>query len=161
MAANGGSALPAALKNALADAAIANHAGRMLAYRVGFMQSQGKIPNQEASASKLIGTEIAQRISQVGMRIMGLAGQVHRGSKYAVLDGWPTGEYVNDVSFTLRGGTSEVQRNIVATRGLGLPRGWSRSGAWRNDEETVAAARGVSEKKETVWTDGSTREHSW
>ena len=123
MAANGGSALPAALKNALADAAIANHAGRMLAYRVGFMQSQGKIPNQEASASKLIGTEIAQRISQVGMRIMGLASQVHRGSKYAVLDGWPTADYVNDLSFTLRGGTSEVQRNIVATRGLGLPRG--------------------------------------
>ena len=79
MTANGGSVLPAALKNALAEAAIANHAGRMLAYRVGFMQSQGKIPNQEASASKLIGTEIAQRISQVGMRIMGLAGQVHQG----------------------------------------------------------------------------------
>ena len=106
MAANGGSALPAALKNALADVAIANHAGRMLAYRVGFMQSQGKIPNQEASASKLIGTEIAQRISQVGMRIMGLAGSGAPGVgvRHRRLDGWPTAEYVNDLSFTLRKG---------------------------------------------------------
>ena len=111
------------IRHALADVAIANHAGRMIAYRVAWMQSQGLVPNQEASASKLLGSEITQRISQVGIRLLGLYGQLNRGSKRAPLEGWIMAYYVNDVAASIRAGTSEVQRNIIATRGLGLPRG--------------------------------------
>ncbi len=111
------------VRHALADVAIANHAGRMIAYRVAWMQSQGLVPNQEASASKLLGSEVTQRISQVGLRLLGLYGQLGRGSRYAPLEGWIMAHYVNDISHTIRAGTSEVQRNIIATRGLGLPRG--------------------------------------
>ncbi len=109
-------------KHALADVVIANHAGRTIAYRVAWMQSQGLIPNQEASASKLMGSEIAQRAAQVGMRLFGLMGQIDRGPRYALLEGKVMAHYVNTVAATIRGGTSEVQRNIIATRGLGLPR---------------------------------------
>jgi alkylation response protein AidB-like acyl-CoA dehydrogenase len=111
------------LRHALADVAIANQAGRMVAYRVAWMQGQGLVPNQEASASKLMGSEIAQRLAQVAVRIVGLYGQLDRGSKGAPLEGWLMAEYVNAISHTIRAGTSEVQRNIIATRGLGLPRG--------------------------------------
>ena len=95
----------------------------MIAARVAWMQSQGLVPNQEASASKLLGSEITQRISQVGIRLLGLYGQLNRGSKRAPLEGWIMAYYVNDVAASIRAGTSEVQRNIIATRGLGLPRG--------------------------------------
>ena len=121
---NGGRAITdPVLRHGLAEVAIANHAGKMLAYKVASMQAEGGVPNQEASASKLIGSEVAQRISQVGMRLLGLYGQLDRGSKRAPLEGRIKGEYVNALSVTIRAGTSEIQRNIIATRGLGLPRG--------------------------------------
>ncbi len=110
------------IRHALADLVTANQAGRMLSYRIAWMQMRGLAPNQEASVSKLFGSELVQRVSQVGARLLGLYGQVHRGSKYAPLEGWVLAEYVNDVSHTIRAGTSEIQRNIIATRGLGLPR---------------------------------------
>ncbi len=109
-------------RHALADIAVANHAGKMVGYRVAWMQSKGLIPNQEASAAKLMASEIAQRVAQVGVRLLGLYGQVDRGSKYAALEGHVMADYVTTISFTIRGGTSEVQRNIIAQRGLGLPR---------------------------------------
>ena len=110
-------------RHALADLFAANCAGRMIAYRVAWMQSQGQVPNQEASASKLLGSEIAQRISQAGVRVLGLRGQLDRGSRYAPVEGRIMADYLTAVAGTIRGGTSEVQRNIIANRGLGLPRG--------------------------------------
>ena len=111
------------LRHALADLAIANKAGKNLAYKVASMQHQGLVPNQEASASKLLGSELVQRIYQVGMRLLGLYGPLDKGSKYAPLEGHIKAHYVNSLSHTIRAGSSEIQRNIIATRGLGLPRG--------------------------------------
>ena len=111
------------LRHALADLAIANKAGKNLAYKVASMQHQGLVPNQEASASKLLGSELVQRIYQVGMRLLGLYGPLDKGSKYAPMEGHIKAHYVNSLSHTIRAGSSEIQRNIIATRGLGLPRG--------------------------------------
>ena len=122
-AANGGPPLPAALRHALAETAIANQAGVMLAYRIASMQAEGLIPNQEASASKLLSSQLSQRIAQVGMRMLGLYGQPLKGSRRSVLAGLPAGEYLYTLSNTIQGGTTEVQQHIIATRGLGLPRG--------------------------------------
>ncbi len=106
----------------LAELKIEFEVGRLLAYRVGWMQSRGLVPNAEASVSKLYGTELQQRFSQSAMSVMGLPGLLVRGSKWAPLYGAVESYYLAAVSYTIAAGTSEVQRNIIAQRGLGLPR---------------------------------------
>lgn len=106
----------------LASLWTANESGKMIGYQVGYMQSQGLVPNKEASVSKLMGSEIAQKINQLGMELLGMYGLLDKGSKWAYLDGRISQEWMDSISFTIRAGTSEIQRNIIASRGLGLPR---------------------------------------
>jgi alkylation response protein AidB-like acyl-CoA dehydrogenase len=87
------------------------------------MQSQGLVPNREASMGKVFGTELQQHTAQVGMSILGLYGQLESNSRWAPLQGRIEASYMTAVSATIAAGTSEIQRNIIATRGLGLPRG--------------------------------------
>ena len=95
---------------------------RWLSYRVAWMQSHDMSPNAEASMSKMFGTELTQRVAQTGMEILGLAGQLSKDSAWAPLEGNIQRMYLTSISSTIAAGTSEIQRNIIATRGLGLPR---------------------------------------
>jgi alkylation response protein AidB-like acyl-CoA dehydrogenase len=105
----------------LADLHVSFGVGRLLAYRVAWMQSAGLVPNYEASISKLIGSQLQQRLANM-MNMVGLRGQLYPGSEHAVLGGRLPHEYLNAVPLTIAAGTSEIQKNIIATRGLGLPR---------------------------------------
>ena len=107
----------------LADLTIEHSVGRNLAYRVAWMQGAGKIPSYEASISKVFGTELSQRLGRAGINILGLYGGLYEGSKWVQLESKMQLLYLSSVSFTIGAGTSEIQRNIIATRGLGLPRG--------------------------------------
>ena len=106
----------------LADLQIEFEVGKNLSYRVAWMQNQNLIPNYEASVSKLFGSELSQRLANAGIEIMGLAGQLAPGSKWAPLKGKFETLYLNSAALTVAAGTSEIQRNIIAGRGLGLPR---------------------------------------
>ena len=105
----------------LADRQIDVNVGTFLSYRVATMQARGMVPNHEASASKVFGSEMGQRIALTGIHLLGMSGQLRDGSKGEIVD-LATG-YVSSVSGTIAAGTSEIQRGIIATRGLGLPRG--------------------------------------
>jgi alkylation response protein AidB-like acyl-CoA dehydrogenase len=107
---------------ALADRAIEVETGTLVAYRIPWMQAQGKIPNHEASMSKLYGSELGQRIARTGLDVIGQYGQL-RDERLAPLKGRLATAYLTSVSGTIAAGTSEIQRGIIATRGLGLPRG--------------------------------------
>lgn len=96
--------------------------GRALSYRVAGMLARGLVPNQEASALKLFLSELDQRVAAAGVRILGPYGQLLPDSPWARLAGWFALASMTSVARTIAGGTSEVQRNIIATRGLGLPR---------------------------------------
>ncbi len=111
------------VRHKLAELAIEFQAGRMLAYRVASMQEKGQIPNAEASMSKLYGTELQRRLAEAGMEILGLGGQIEPGSRGASLQGRVEQFYLLASALTVAAGTSEIMRNIIATRGLGLPRG--------------------------------------
>ncbi|MCI0884509.1 MAG: acyl-CoA dehydrogenase, partial [Chloroflexi bacterium] len=71
---------------------------------------------------KLYSMELNQRIANTGIKLLGLYGQLSSSSKWAPLKGRLQQQYLRSVANTIEGGTSEIQRNIVATRGLGLPR---------------------------------------
>ncbi|MBI2766228.1 MAG: acyl-CoA dehydrogenase family protein [Chloroflexi bacterium] len=108
------------LRHEIAERAIEVAVGTNLAYRVALMQANGEMPNHESSASRVFGTELVQRVAQTALRVTGLAGQLRGGCEPR--PDFATG-YLLAASETIAGGTSEIQRNIIATRGLGLPRG--------------------------------------
>ena len=110
------------VRHRLADMYIEFAVGRWLAYRVAWMQAQGLVPNQEASMSKLYGTEFNQRLAGL-INVLGLAGQLYPGSTHVAINGRMPAEYLNATALTVAAGSSEIMRNIIATRGLDLPRG--------------------------------------
>ena len=86
------------------------------------MLDHGQAVSYESSLSKLHVTETRRKLFTVGMEILGHYGELCEGSKWAVLDGMMQREYLDTSRWTIVAGTSEIQRLVIATRGLGLPR---------------------------------------
>jgi 3-oxocholest-4-en-26-oyl-CoA dehydrogenase alpha subunit len=107
----------------LAEMQIGVEVGRLISYNVAWLQAQGRVPNVEASQAKLFAAELSQLVARGGMRMLGLYGNLREGSPWAKLRGRFTTHYLWTVSQTFAGGAVEIQRQIIATRGLGLPRG--------------------------------------
>ncbi|MEE9285039.1 MAG: acyl-CoA dehydrogenase family protein [Dehalococcoidia bacterium] len=107
----------------LAQVAIDISVGLRFTKRVAWMQAAGQVPNHEASVNKVWGTELLRRLSDDGTKILGLYGGLEPDSPYAPLDGWFPYEYQHSVAGTIGAGSNEIQRNVIAQRGLGMPRG--------------------------------------
>jgi len=115
----------------LAERAIEAHAARLMSYQVISMQNRGLVPNHEASAVKIYAAELNQRITNTSLKAAGLFGQLDPSRKdgdnatmrYSAKKGRFVRTYLQAVASTIAGGTSEINRGIIATRGLGLPRG--------------------------------------
>jgi alkylation response protein AidB-like acyl-CoA dehydrogenase len=116
-------ALDGAKRHVVADIEIEGEVARYVGYRVTWMQASGAVPNYEASMAKVFGSEMIQRDAQRAMTVLGLAGALKPGSPHAIEDGMYCQIYLWAPSRSILAGTSEIQRNIIATRGLGLPRG--------------------------------------
>ena len=99
------------------------HTGRWIAYRVAWLQSKGAPPSYESSVSKLYNGEMTQRMVALAMEVLGLYGQIKEHSKHAVLRGKAQQLYLAQRAITIGGGTSEIQRGLIARRGLGLGQG--------------------------------------
>lgn len=111
------------VRQKLAEMVIELEVGRWMGYHVSWMQQKGQMPWAEAPISKVFGSELMQRVANVGMQLLSLYGQLEKGSKWISLGGRVAHMYQSSLGRTLGGGTSEIQRNLIATRGLGLPRG--------------------------------------
>ncbi len=111
----------AVMRHKLANAEIELSTARLLSYRVAYLQTRGILPTFEVSISKILGTEALQRVVNTGMEILGLYAPLKPESKYVKLYGWIERLYQMSLCATIAGGSSQVQRNIIASRGLGLP----------------------------------------
>lgn len=111
------------VRNTLAGLAVEAEVGRLLAYRTAWLQARGEVPNYEASIGKLWMALLGIKVANTGLNLMGAFGQLSPGSPWAQLHGRVQTAYLLSASGPIAGGTSEVQRNIIAQRGLGLPRG--------------------------------------
>ncbi|MBI4334270.1 MAG: acyl-CoA dehydrogenase family protein [Chloroflexi bacterium] len=109
------------IRHRLAELTIEFEVGRLLIYRVAWVLSQGRIPNYEASLAKTYCTEFQQRLAAAAVTILGPFGQLKEGSKWVALGGMAAGSYLIAPGYTLQAGTSEILRNVIAMRGLGLP----------------------------------------
>ena len=111
------------VQDLLADRYVECEAARLMAYNVAYLQGEDLVPNKEASISKVFGSETLQRVTESALKILGPYGSIGRNDKWAPLRGRIQEHWMISFSHKLAGGTSEVQRNIIAGRGLDLPRG--------------------------------------
>jgi len=108
-------------QNGLAHLLAECEMARMIHYRSIDILARGTPSTYEVAIDKMFNCELAQRAANFALQVLGSHGALRRGSKYAALEGWPLSFYLNSPSFTLMGGTSEIDRNVIATHGLGLP----------------------------------------
>jgi len=114
---------PASARDSLARLAIEAEIGRLLNYRVAWQHDQGVATDLYASIAKLYSTELFKRAASAAMHLIGLYGQLDKKETIAPLSGWIEHMYLVSFGATIAAGTSEIQKNIIALRGLRLPRG--------------------------------------
>ncbi len=110
------------IRNELAQLVVENEVARMMAYRIAWMFSRGLHPSYESSMSMVFVSEVMRHTANVGMRILGHYGALDRDSKWAVMNARIMRMCLSSLSIGVGGGSNEIQRNIIAIRGLGLPR---------------------------------------
>jgi len=112
----------APLRQRLAQLAIDVEVLRLSSLRHFTALAQGRPPGAEASVQKLYWSELDQRFHRLAVDLQGAFGQLIEGSPRAVDDGGWQFHELNSLRFTIARGTSEIQRNIISERVLGLPR---------------------------------------
>jgi alkylation response protein AidB-like acyl-CoA dehydrogenase len=112
----------AGLRRRLAAMATELAALRWLFYRAACLIRDGAPITYETAVAKVLADETGQKLARLGMDMLGLWGPLRPGSREAKLDGEIAHAYLTSLGHTIAGGTAEILRTTVATRGLGLPR---------------------------------------
>ena len=94
---------------------------KLFNWKVAWASDKGLHP-ADASATKVYGTELALEVYRLLLEVVGQVGYLVEGSPGAVLRGRLENQARSQTIFTFGGGTNEVQRDIIAMIGLGMPR---------------------------------------
>lgn len=109
------------IKREIARLAADVEAAKMLQRRVIAAASKGDVPAVEAAMYKLFSTQLGQRLANFALDALGAEGLLSHGATDTLANGKWEHSYRATVLDTIGGGSSEVQKNIIARRGLGLP----------------------------------------
>jgi len=110
------------VRKKLADFATKIEIAYMIFWRTASMLDRDLDPSVESSILKVVSTEMARDMAEIAMQIVGPYGQLTEQSEWTPIRGLISRGYLDAISATIGAGTSEIQRNIIAQRGLGLPR---------------------------------------
>ena len=110
------------LRQELAEAHIRVEIMLLNLYRGITSRLRGQPPGPEASLDKLYWSELDKWMQELGMSMQGPYSQLMLGSKYAVQGDWQY-NFLRSRAGTIYSGTSEIQKNIIGERVLGLPKG--------------------------------------
>jgi alkylation response protein AidB-like acyl-CoA dehydrogenase len=110
------------VRQALARTRIDNEVSWLLAQRSAWIAATGGLPSIEGSMAKLFATQAFQRAARVFQDLAGAEGLVRAGQDGTVAGGAIDRAVRHAPVTTIYGGTSEIQRNNIALRHLGLPR---------------------------------------
>ena len=110
------------VRDRIAQLVIDQEAGDVLQGMTASKIATGMKLRTESSVLKIFMTELERRMGEFGTEIVGPLGSLQPASGEAPLEGqiWATHKF--NVAITIAGGSSEIQRNIIALQGLGLPR---------------------------------------
>ena len=111
------------VRSKIAQMAIELEVAQMLADNARWLELHDLRMTMEPEITKVMISELEQRMVDDAMQILGLYGQLNEKSKYAPLRGRIEWFYLHSFMPTIGAGTSEIGRNVIAQRGLGLPRG--------------------------------------
>ena len=110
------------LRQDLAQAHIRVEVMLLNLYRGITSRLRGQPPGPEASLDKLYWSELDKWMQEVGMSLQGPYSQLMEGSEHAVRGNWQY-NFLRSRAGTIYSGTSEIQKNIIGERVLGLPKG--------------------------------------
>jgi alkylation response protein AidB-like acyl-CoA dehydrogenase len=110
-------------RHLLAKLATDAEIGRLLNYRVAWLHDKGMATDLYAAIAKLYSTELFKRAANAAMQLLGPYGQLDKRENIAPVQGWIEHMYLVSFGATIAAGTSEIQKNIITLRHLGLPRG--------------------------------------
>src|SRR5262249_23852136 len=110
------------VRRAIADLEMRVEVGRQIGLLNAWLIDQGAVPTKEGSIAKVYVSELNAHFASVGLDVLGLAGQLAPDDDTAPLHGRLQWLYTIAPMQRFGGGTNEVQRLIIAQRGLGLPR---------------------------------------
>jgi alkylation response protein AidB-like acyl-CoA dehydrogenase len=111
----------AVIRHKLAELQVEFEVGRLLIYKVFITMDEGRVPTVEAAMAKAYATAFEQQLANTAMGILGPYGLLWAGSKYVPFEGMAAHSYLGSKGYSLQAGSTEILKNIIATRGLGLP----------------------------------------